>query len=182
MWPSVARRRATRIARDWYEVVFHPRLFFRSVNERDRGQRAALGFFAVVVLVARLPEFVVAGDPARIVAVAAILLLLSPVVLHFLTGLQYLLLWLVTDEDAGVDRTLRALAYGSAPGVLAAAPYLGAASFVGIYAVAVGLQEGHGLGPLRATVGASLPGLLLFGLVFDGFDAAIEVWRLAVGA
>lgn len=169
-----------RLVRSWYEVVVGPRAFFAEVNERERGQRRALGFFAVVLLIGRLPGLAVGRGPLGIAAMAAILLLLSPVVLHVLTGAQYLVLWLVTTEDEGVDRTLRALAYGSAPGVLAAAPFLGVASFVGLYPVTVGLAEGHGIPRWRAAAAAAGPALLLFGLVFGGFEDGLAVWRLVV--
>lgn len=163
------------LAGKWYGVVVRPRRFFDRVNRDERGQRAALTFFTAVLLVGRARTVASAGTPLRAAAIAAMLLLLSPVVLHVVTALQYLAVWLVTERDEGVDRTLRAVAYGSAPGALAAAPYLGAVSFLGIWLVAVGIAEGHGLRRRRAAAAAAVPSLLLFGIVFGGFDAWLAV-------
>lgn len=166
------------LADKWYEVVVRPRPFFRRVNDEERGQRAALTFFAAALLLGRIRAVAASGDPLRAAAIAALLLLLSPVVLHVVTALQYLAVWLVTESDEGVDRTLRAVAYGSAPGVLAAAPYLGAVSFVGVGLVAVGVAEGHGLSVSRGLAASAVPSLVLFGVVFGGFEAALALQGL----
>lgn len=164
------------IARKWYGVVTGPRTFFATVNDEERGQRAALLFFGAVLLVGRAP-LLADREPLAAAAVVALLVLLSPAVLHVATAVLYLSLWPLVDEDRGVDRTLRAVAYGSAPGIVGVVPKLGVVGFVGGYLIAVGVVEGHETSMRRAAIATVPTALLVFGIVFGGFEDGIAVWR-----
>lgn len=156
--------------RKWFGVVLDPYGFFREINDEETGQRHALFFFTGVVLLARLPDVVLNGTtPFEFLLIAAVILLLSPAVLHVLSGIQYLALWLAAPDDMGVDRTLRAVAYGAAPAVVAWVPVAGVVAFYGAYLQYVGIRVGHGLPRWRAAAAAAVPAVLLYGLVFNVF-------------
>lgn len=162
----------------WFRVVLDPNGFFRDVNEEETGQRHALFFFTGVVLLARLPDVILNGTtPFEFLLIAAVILLLSPPVLHVLSGIQYLALWLAASSDRGVDRTLRAVAYGAAPAVLAWVPVIGVIAFYGAYLQYVGLRAGHELSRWRAAAAAAVPAVLLYGLVFNGFHRLESLLR-----
>ncbi|XGI83170.1 YIP1 family protein [Halorutilales archaeon Cl-col2-1] len=170
-----------RAVSDWYAVVTQPREFFSRVNHERAGQRDALVFVVLVALVSEVPTAVPEGvvDAA---GVSVAVLLLSPAVLHIASGVVYGLVWLATERDEGVDTTVRAVAYSTAPAVVSWLPYVRLpAAVYGFYLLYTGIREGHGVGRARALGVASVPGLLVFGVVFSGFEGAREVFGALLG-
>lgn len=158
------------VLRKWFHVLRDPYGFFNEVNQKETGQRKALFFFVFVAVLAKTPEYILEGiDPYRFVVFGALILLLSPVFLHILTGLQYLMLWVFTPKDKGVDRALRAVAYGAAPAVFSWIPILGIIAVYGVYLQYVGIRVGHSMGRARAVTAVLLPATALYGWGFRGF-------------
>ena len=149
--PEGGRARGARgLARAWFEVVVHPRRFFR--NGIAPGDQAPGLVFAVVVAlvfagtrVVTEPGFVpgVFGGPAgsAVVALAAVGLLVAPATLHLAAALQTVFLvaaavrlrataaallrgdgWLRTADRGGVSETVQVIAYAAAPCVVAGVP------------------------------------------------------------
>lgn len=174
---------------NWVSVLVNPVELFEWVNQEERGQSSALAFFISVALISKVPEYVVYQlssssvsintDPVNVFLFAVLVLLFSPVFLHIVTAFQYLLLWFVTDEDEGVDNTLRALAYGSAPALLAWVPVIGViAALYSLYLISIGIRVGHRISRLRAFIISLFPWLLLVGVGFSGFQSLTRTSHL----
>ncbi|MFB6282649.1 MAG: YIP1 family protein [Halobacteria archaeon] len=169
-------------------ICISPGEFFEEVNDRESGQSASLFFFIVVLTAGKLPEKFVQPDAYSlkpgvtgidVIEFGIILILLAPILLHIVTGIEYVSLWLVTEEDEGVDRTLRAVAYGSAPAVLSWIPYVGILAWYGVYLTYVGTRVGHGLERWKAVAVTIVPSVLVFGLAFSGFRNLRVILKLA---
>ncbi|MEZ3116601.1 YIP1 family protein [Halobaculum sp. MBLA0147] len=138
------------LLRAWFEVVVHPRRFFR-VGIAPGDQAPGLVFAVVVALgfagtrVAVEPGLVPAVFGGRagsvVVALAAVGLLVAPATLHFAAAIQTVLIvlvsvrvretlrairrgdgWLVTADRGGVSETVQVIAYAAAPCLLAGVP------------------------------------------------------------
>ncbi|MDY7081650.1 MAG: YIP1 family protein [Halobacteria archaeon] len=163
----------------WYSVMVNPYGFYSTINAEERGQKNGLVFFVLVTLVARVPTFYEGNaNMFKFAVLTAVLLLVSPALLHIITGIQYLALWLVTDEDRGVDRTLRAVAYSTAPAVVAWIPGVGIVALYGVYLQYVGIREGHKIGRVRAAVAVAVPAVLLYSVGYLGYENARFVLRV----
>ena len=151
--PEGGRARGVRgLVRAWFEVVVHPRRFFR--NGIAPGDQAPGLVFAVVVAlvfagtrIAVEPGLVpgVFGGRAGsvVVALAAVGLLVAPATLHLAAALQTVFVvvtavrlrataaallrgdgWLRTADRGGVSETVQVIAYAAAPCVAAGVPVL----------------------------------------------------------
>ena len=149
--PEGGRARGARgLARAWFEVVVHPRRFFR--NGITPGDQAPGLMFAVVVALAFAGTRLVT-EPAlvpgvfggrvgsAVVALAAVGLLVAPATLHLSAALQTTLTilasvqvraslravwsgdgWLRTADRGGVSETVQVIAYAAAPCAVAGLP------------------------------------------------------------
>lgn len=149
--PEGGRARGARgLARAWFEVVVHPRRFFR--NGIAPGDQAPGLVFAVVVALA-FAGTRIAVEPAlvpgvfggragsAVVALAATGLLVAPATLHLTAALQTVLTilasvqvraslqaawngdgWLRTADRGGVSETVQVIAYAAAPCAVAGLP------------------------------------------------------------
>lgn len=149
--PEGGRARGARgLARAWFEVVVHPRRFFR--NGIAPGDQAPGLVFAVVVALAfagtrivvepgLVPGVFGGRAGSAVVALAAIGLLVAPATLHLAAALQTVLTifasvqvgaslraardgdgWLRTADRGGVSETVQVIAYAAAPCAVAGLP------------------------------------------------------------
>jgi hypothetical protein len=181
--PSGGRDRGPRaLARAWIEVLVRPTRFFRT-GIAPGDQAPGLVFAMTIVLieeairVALVPgAYPVAFDsPAisTVLGLIAVVLFVTPAVLHLVAGLQTVLLAAVFVRDrANISKTVQVLAYSTAPCVLAGVPIPELRALCGIYAtalLAIGLRTVHDVRPRQAVLAAAIPALLVFGY---GFRAA----------
>ncbi|MFB6166521.1 MAG: YIP1 family protein [Haloarculaceae archaeon] len=171
------------LVRAWLEVLVRPRRFFRT-GVAPGDQAPGLAFAAAVVLGEELsrvalvagayPTF--AGRPilSRVLALALVVTLVTPAVLHLTAALETVLLLPTAPDRGGVDGTVQVLAYATAPCLLAGIPWPPlrvACCLYGAALLAVGTAEVHALAPWRAAAVAALPAALVFGYGFRGFAA-----------
>ncbi|MFC7167688.1 YIP1 family protein [Halospeciosus flavus] len=192
--PSGGRERGPRgIATAWVQVLVRPRAFFReAVSPGD--QAPGLVFAVAVVLVAATTRLLV--DPsfapdvggnrflAGLLFLAVLALLVTPLALHAAAALQIVCLLPVTlrrpaEERAGVSQTVQVVAYASAPCALAGLPVpalrLVCAAY-GVLLLVVGLATVHDLRiPVAAVLGVPAA-VVVFGVWFGGFAAALDVF------
>ena len=185
--PGGGRDRGPRaLARAWVEVLVRPRRFFgHGVAPGDQAPglvfavAMAVGYAVLLAIVdpARFP----ATGPLRAgVVVLVLAVLIAPAALHLLAALQTLALMLVVRDRAGVSETVQVLGYATAPCPLAAVPVTElrvACCLYGAGLLVIGLATVHGTTGLRAALAGAVPGGLLFGAGFDGFDALIALLR-----
>ncbi|ERH12020.1 MAG: uncharacterized protein conserved in archaea [halophilic archaeon J07HB67] len=160
--PEGGRARGARgVARAWFEVVVHPRRFFR--NGIAPGDQAPGLVFAVVVALVFAGTRVVVepglvpgvfGGRAgsAVVALAAVGLLVAPATLHLSAALQTTLTilvsvrvgaslraawdgdgWLRTTDRGGVSETVQVIAYAAAPCAVAGLPVPGVQAVCCLY-------------------------------------------------
>lgn len=186
--PGGGRDRGPRgLGRAWVEVLVRPRRFFRTgVAPGDQGP--GLTFAMVVVAVEEAgrmllrPEVIptLAGgrgvSGAIVIGLAA--LLITPVGLHLMAAVQTLLLRPLVPDRAGVSETVQVLAYAGAPCVVAGVPIPAVrvlCTAYGTWLLIVGLATVHDTDHWRAGVAALLPGAVVFGYGFRGFQAVLEL-------
>nr|WP_136688306.1 YIP1 family protein [Halorhabdus amylolytica] len=172
------------LVRAWLAVLFAPRQFFRSaVAPGD--QAPGLVFLAVVVGIEEVSRYALVDGAApvfdgRPIATVAFVLLLTvvlvaPIGLHLLAAIQTILLWPITEDRAGVSETVQVLAYATAPCVFAGVPVAGvkvACAVYGSILLTIGLSTVHDLEYHEGAIAGVIPGVLLFGVAFRGFEAA----------
>ncbi|QGN06686.1 hypothetical protein Hrd1104_04840 [Halorhabdus sp. CBA1104] len=167
----------------WIGVVTTPRRFFRrSVAPGD--QAPGLVFLLVVVGIEAGSRYIfhpetrpVVGSQPVVSAVLVLLvtvLLVAPLGLHVLAALQTVLLWPITPDRAGISETVQVLAYATAPCVFAGIPIpavtIVAASY-GAVLLVVGLSTVHDIDYAQGVIAGAVPIVLVYGVVFGGFDA-----------
>ncbi len=166
----------------WIQAIFSPSDLFEKVNREEMGQKKALYFFLLISVIYKSLDFALiqGREPVEVVALTILVLLFSPIILHIATGIQYIFLWVIIDRDKGVDRTLRSIAYGSAPGLLAWIPFLGVVCFYGIFIQYIGIKQSHELTRIQGLV-VSLPiSITLYGYLFGGFDSLRKIYLLVI--
>jgi hypothetical protein len=170
------------IARTWVEVLVRPYRFFRA-GIAPGDQAPGLVFAILVVWIEEVIRVVLVADPYPVafgapvlstaLGIVAVVLFLTPVVLHLVAGLQTVFLAAVFVRDrANISESVQVLAYASAPCVFAGVPVPEARALCGIYAtflLVVGLRTVHSARPKQALLAAAVPAWLVFGL---GFRAA----------
>lgn len=175
------------LARAWVEVLVRPRRFFR-VGIAPGDQAPGLTFavavaFAYVLLrlafvPASLPSFALDSLPATVLFVIVTALIVAPTILHLLSAAQTLALIAVVRDRGGVSQTVQVIAYASAPCVGAALPIPAlrlACTAYGAILLILGLSIVHETSPGRALVAGAVPATVLFGYVFGGVPAAVEI-------
>lgn len=183
------------LGRAWFEVLVHPRRFFRhGVAPGD--QAPGLVFASLVVLVEEASRFAIVelasrghlstgpfpypligdlGPLTALLALLAIVVFAAPATLHLTAALQTLLLAPFAPDRGGVSQTVQVVAYASAPCVLAGLPFPElrlACALWGSALYVVGTSEIHDLSLPRAAVLGAIPALLVFGYAFRGVAAA----------
>lgn len=171
------------LGRAWGEVLVRPRRFFQTVVAPGE-QAPGLTFAMAVVLVEETIRYLVTPSAvpgitenrvvAAVVAVAVAVVLITPAVLHLLTAIQTLLLFLLAPDRAGVSETVQILGYATAPCVAAGVPVLEVTVFSVLWGsglVFVGLRVVHTMAWWRAIAAGVVPAGLIFGYGFRGFDA-----------
>lgn len=175
------------LARAWVEVLVRPRRFFRN-GVAPGDQAPGLTFAVVVTLVyvgtryALVPGTapVFGGRPllSAALALAAVGLVVAPLVLHLVAALQTLLLVPTVPDRAGVSQTVQVVAYATAPCALAGLPFEPlrlACALYGAGLLALGVSVVHEAALPRAAVAAALPAVVVFGYAFGGLFAAEAV-------
>lgn len=189
--PGGGRDRGPRgLGRAWVEVLVRPRRFFHhGVAPGDQAPgltfAIAVTFAAVggrlLLAPASLSGYARVADATgsayltALVVLGVACVLLAPLVLHLAAALATLSLLPVVDDRAGVSETVQVISYATAPGVFVAVPRPAvqvAAAAYGSLLLAVGVAVVHRTSPVRATVGACLPALFVFGVAFGGIGAA----------
>jgi len=185
--PRGGRDRGPRgIARAWAEVLVRPQRFFS--HGVAPGDQAPGLVFAVVMAVAYAlglalfdpGRFPVSSGLRAAVVILLVAILVAPAALHLLAALQTLALMVTVRDRAGVSETVQVIAYATAPCPLAAAPVpelTAACCLYGAALLVVGLAVVHDTATGRATLASALPGALLFGYGFGGFDALHTLLR-----
>ena len=182
--PEGGRPRGPRaIARAWAELLVRPRRFFRT-GIAPGDQAPGLTFAMTVVLVAEasrlwlapgaIPNVTSPPLAAAVLSVAVAVVLVTPIAIHLVAGLQTVLLVPLARERAGVSETVQLIGYATAPCVLAGVPQPGlrlACTAYGAWLYLVGLETVHGLGRKRALLVGAIPAALVFGYGFRGFEA-----------
>lgn len=182
--PRGGRDRGPRaIGRALLEVLVRPRRFFRT-GVAPGDQAPGLTFAMAVVAVEEatrlslVPGAIprIAGGPvlsaALVLSVAVVLV--SPLAIHLVAGVQTILLVPFSTERGGVSETVQVVGYATAPCVLAGIPSPElrlVCTAYGAWLYAVGLGTVHRLGGRRAAVLGAVPAALLFGYGFRGFAA-----------
>lgn len=190
--PGGGRARGPRgLARAWVEVLVRPRRFFRhGVAAGD--QAPGLSFAMVVVAVeeatrlALVPGAVpaLAGGrlPAALLVVGLATVLVAPLGLHLVAGLQTLVLRALVAERAGVGQTVQVVAYATAPCALSGVPWPAlrfACAAYGTWLLVVGLAVVHGTSRWRAAAAAVVPAAIVFWYGFRGGLAALDLLAAA---
>lgn len=187
--PSGGRDRGpVALLRAWVEVLLRPHQFFRAgVAPGDQGP--GLVFVATVVLIEEGTRLalvedaapVVAGRPlaSRVLVLALVVVLVAPLVLHLIAAIQTLLLIPFVSDRAGISETVQAIAYATAPCVLAGVPISALRVTCGAYGavlLAIGISRVHGTSLARAATVSAIPSALVFGYGFRGFAAAAALF------
>lgn len=186
--PGGGRDRGPRgLGRAWVEVLVRPRRFFRTgVAPGDQGP--GLTFAMVVIAIeeggrlilrpAAVPPLAGGWLLSAALVVGLASLLITPVGLHLLAAVQTLLLRPVVTDRSGVSKTVQVLAYAGAPCVFAGVPIPAVRVLCMAYGgllLALGLAIVHDTTLWRAGVAAFLPGAVIFGYGFRGFDAIMNL-------
>jgi hypothetical protein len=172
--------------RAWAEVLTRPRWFFgRRVAPGD--QAPGLTFAATVVLVAEVIRVSLVADAYPVVAnrpaasavlwVLFVVVLVAPAGIHLTAALQTVILMGTVPERAGVSETVQTLCYAMAPCVLVGVPnpfVRAAAAIWGASLLVVGLAEVHDVHPSTALAVCAVPGFLVFGYGFGGWEATVD--------
>lgn len=179
------------VGRAWFEVLVHPRRFFRhGVSPGD--QAPGLVFASLVVFVEEATRFLTVelatrgvlstglfpypligdlGPLEAVLAVLAIVIFAAPATLHLVAALQTVLLAPFAPERGGVSETVQVIAYASAPCVLVGLPVPElrvACALWGTALYVVGTSEIHDISLARAGILAAIPALIVFGYAFRG--------------
>lgn len=173
------RQRGLRgIAKAWLEVLARPRRFFAAgIAPGDQGP--GLTFAIAIVLVAQGTRFALGTDPYPVLGgqpilsgvfwLAAVSVLVAPVVLHVIGALQTVVLAAGTDDRGGVSETVQILAYASAPCVFSGIPVQSLQVAVGLWAGALyclGIAVVHDIRPVRAILLGVVPAVVAYGYAF----------------
>lgn len=183
--PEGGRGRGPRgVARAWIEVCVRPRRFFRA-GVAPGDQAPGLTFAMAVVLIeeaarmALVPDAIpaVAGGPlvSAGLSIAVAVVLVAPVAIHLVAGLQTAILAVLTRDRGGVSETVQVIGYAIAPCAAAgpAIPELRALCAVyGAILLWIGLATVHDLRWWRAALAGAIPAAIVFGYGFRGFAAA----------
>lgn len=186
--PEGGRERGPRaLGRAWLEVMVRPRRFFRDVVSPG-DQAPGLTFLVAVVLVAATTRFLLVPDayPSLPVArplvglfwIGFVALLVAPLGLHFVAGLQTLCLIAFVPNRSGISETVQVIAYSSAPCVVAGVPIPALRALAAAYAVVlllVGLRSVHETSAARAVAAGTVPAAIVYGYAFGGFAALAAV-------
>ena len=198
--PEGGRRRGLRgVARAWAEVLVHPRRFFSNgVAPGDQAPGLAFAVIVAVVYVCGL----LAVQPDAILGTAAIpilggsslltivlvllvtVIVAAPAGLHLTAAIQTVVLMLTVDDRAGVSETVQVLAYATAPCALGWLPFPAMTLICALYGaglLAVGLAVVHEITLPRATLAATLPATLVFGVAYGGLWAGKAVVAVLTG-
>lgn len=182
--PGGGRARGPRgLVRAWIEVLVRPTRFFRAgVSPGDQGP--GLSFAMAVVAVEEssrlalvpgaVPPLVGGTFASAVLVVGLATLLVAPLALHLVAGVQIILLRSVVVDRAGVSETVQVLAYAAAPCVFVGVPEPSIRLLGGLYGawlLVVGLATVHETSRWRAAAAGALPAALVFGYGFRGVAA-----------
>jgi hypothetical protein len=176
-------RGVTAMVRAFVEVFFRPTRFFR--NAVAPGDQApGLTFAMAVVLVEELVRIALVADPypvfqtrpvlSGMLWLGAVVLLVTPAVLHLTAAATTLVLVVVARDRGGISETVQVIAYASAPCVFAGVDILEVRVLCGLYAGALlvlGMTVVHRTTPVRAVLAGSIPGVVAFGYGFRTIEA-----------
>jgi hypothetical protein len=184
--PSGGRDRGpVALLRAWFEVVARPFRFFEA-GVAPNDQAPGLVFAATVVLVEELVRIAVLptaypdGLLPAAVALGAIVVVVTPVVLHLVAAAATLVLVPLAPDRAGVSETVQVVAYATAPCLLASVPVLAVRALAVTYGAAlvvVGLAVVHRTTLARAAVAAVVPVVVGFVYGFRGTEAVGTLLR-----
>lgn len=182
--PGGGRARGPRgLVRAWVEVLVRPGRFFRTgVAPGDQGPGLTFAMAVVAVeeasRLALVPDAVPSLVGGRLASATLLVglatLLVAPLGLHLVAGVQILLLRPVVADRAGVSETVQVLAYATAPAVFVGVPeptIRVVGGFYGTWLLVVGLATVHGTSRWRAAAAGAIPAVLLFGYGFRGVAA-----------
>lgn len=181
------------LVRAWVGVLLGTRRFFRSsvaAGDQVPGLTFAVVAATPAVLVRAAVEPVPTAFPglpvvSRLFAATAVLLLVVPVGLHLVAAVETVALVALAPDRGGVSETVQVIGYATAPCALAGPPIPGlrlACALYGGALLVVGTSEVHGVGPVRALLVAALPGALVFGYGYGGFEAAATLTEVYLSA
>lgn len=173
------------LARSWVAVMTSPRQFF--VRAIVPGEQApGLAFAMAVVAVEEATRFALVGPGTAypvlggMPLVSAVLwlgvavLFVAPGVLHLVAALQTILLVPFVEERGGISETVQAIAYATAPCVVAGLPVPELrvlATAWGAVLLVLAISEVHGPWFEPAALLAAVPAAVVFGYGFRGFHA-----------
>ncbi len=169
----------------WAEVLVRPFRFFEA-GVAPNDQAPGLVFAAVVVLVeetvrlAALPNAYPDDPLVAAVALGAVVVIVTPAVLHIVAAAATLALVPLAPSRAGVSETVQVIAYATAPCVFAAVPVLEVRALAVTYGavlVVVGLSVVHRTTLVRAALAALVPVAIAFAYGFRGIDAVGTLLR-----
>ena len=188
------------LGRAWFEILAHPRRFFRrGVAPGD--QAPGLVFGVTVVLVEEASRFAVAELAARgsistgpfpyplvgelaplrsLLLLIAIAVFVAPAAFHLTAAVQTVLLAPFAPDRGGVSQTVQVIAYSTAPCVAAGLPVPEIRILCALWGSAlyvVGTAVIHDLSLSRATVLGAVPAAIIFGYGFRGVAATEALTR-----
>lgn len=182
------------LLRAWVEVLVRPTRFFRAgVSPGDQGPGLTFAMAVVAVeetsrlaLVPGAVPSLVGGQLASgALLVGLATLLVAPLALHLVAGVQILLLRPLVADRAGVSETVQVLAYAAAPCVFVGVPEPTIRVLGGLYGswlLVVGLATVHGTSRWRAAAAGAVPAVLVFGYGFRGVAALGALYADLVAA
>lgn len=193
--PGGGRARGPRgLLRAWVEVLVRPARFFRAgVSPGDQGPGLTFAMAVVAVEEASrlalvpgaVPQLVGGKLASGALLVGLATLLVAPLALHLVAGVQILLLRPLVADRAGVSETVQVLAYAAAPCVFVGVPEPTMRALGGLYGawlLVVGLATVHGTSRWRAAAAGAVPAVLVFGYGFRGVAALGALYAELVAA
>lgn len=167
------------LARAWAEVIVRPVRFFRN-GIAPNDQAPGLIFAASVVLVeeviriATLPTAYPDNPALAAVALGAVVVILTPALLHLAAAVATVVLVPLAPDRAGISETVQVIAYATAPCLLASVPILQVRALAVVYGavlLVVGIAVVHRLTLARAAVVGAGPATIAFAYGFRGIES-----------
>lgn len=175
------------LVRAWVAIMCQPRAFFRT--QLSAGDQAPGLLFAAAVVLAEettrlaLVPGAVPVYRGQVLASAALwvlaaVVLVTPAVVHLTTAAVTLVLMATAPDRGGVSETVQVICYSLAPCLVVGltVPLLtSVAAIWGWCLLVVGIMTVHSIGLGRALAAGGVPGAVIFGVGFRGFEALLVV-------